>query len=154
VRYKGFLLFFVFFICLHAMAMSESTDNTTEKTPMYGFAPDQGRWRHYATDADNTIYFYDRKSVVKQLNKAKVWIKFGDPMNYENTGHFYKEATALKEIDCNSRFIRTLEWNYLSLKGEQKSYPSPTKWENIEPETQEDVLIEAVCISSGKRYRR
>ncbi len=153
MRYKGFLLVFVVFICFHALAMSEGTDNTTEKTPIYGFSPDPGRWRHYATDGDNTIYFYDRKSVVIQSNKAKVWIKFGDPMNDENTGLFYKEAIALKEIDCNSRLIRSLEWNYLSFKGEQKSYPSPTKWENIEPETPDDVLIEAVCTSSGKRNR-
>lgn len=154
MRYKGFLLFFVVFIGLHAIAMSEGTDNTTEKDPVYGFSPDRSRWRHYATDADNTIYFYDRKSVVKQSYKAKVWIKFGDPTNDENTSHFYKEATALKEIDCNSRFIRSMEWNFVSLKGEQKSFPSPTKWENIEPETPDEVLVEAVCISSGKGYRR
>lgn len=152
--HKGFLLFFVFFICFHAIAMSESTDTTTEKDPTYGFAPDRSRWRHYATDTDNTIFFYDRKSVVKQINKAKVWIKFGDPVNYENTSHFYKEATALKEIDCNTRLIRSIEWNFVSLKGEQKDYTSPTKWENIEPETPDDVLVEAVCPSSGKGNRR
>jgi hypothetical protein len=134
--------------------MSEGTDNTTDKDPVYGFAPDRSRWRHYATDTDNTIYFYDRKSLVKQSNKARVWIKFGDPMNDENTRHFYKEATALKEIDCNIRLIRSIEWNFLSLKGEQKSYPSPTKWENIEPETSEDALLEEVCILSGKGKRR
>jgi hypothetical protein len=84
----------------------------------------------------------------------KVWIKFGDPVNDENASHFYKEATALKEIDCNSRLIRSIEWNFLSLKGEQKSFSTPTKWENIEPETSDDVLSEAVCPSSGKRTRR
>jgi hypothetical protein len=134
--------------------MSEGTDTTAEKEPTYGFAPDRSRWRHYATDTDNTIFFYDRKSVVKQINKAKVWIKFGDPVNYETASHIYKEATALKEIDCNTRLIRSIEWSFLSLKGERNSYPSPTKWENIEPETPDDVLAEAVCISSGKGFRR
>lgn len=154
MRHKGFLVFFVFFIGLHAMAMSESTDNATERTPIYGFEPDRSRWKDYAIDVDNTIYFYDRKSVVEQNNKVKVWIKFGEPINDENTTHFYKEATALKEIDCNVRLIRSIEWYFFSIKGEYKRYISPTKWENIEPETSEDALLEEVCTRSKRGRKR
>lgn len=151
MRYAGILLFFVVFICLHAIAMSEGTDRSPEKDLVYGFSPDRSRWRHYATDADNTIYFYDRKSVVKQGAKAKAWIKFGDPINDNPARNAYKEATVLKEIDCLSRQIRSLDWSSLSAKGERNTYPSPTKWENVEPETPDDVLTEAVCPSSGRR---
>lgn len=154
MRHKGFLLFFVFFICLHAMAMSESTDNATEKAPKYGFAPDRSRWKDYATDVDYAIYFYDRKSVVEKNNKVKVWIKFGEPINDDNTAHIYKEATALKEIDCNDRLIRSIEWYFFSFKGEYNRYVSPTKWENIEPETSEDALLEEVCPQPKKKKKR
>ena len=154
MRFTGYLFLFVFFICLHAIAMSESANNTTVKTPIYGFSPDQDRWKHYVDDVDNTIYFYDTKSVIKQHNNVKVWIKFGEPMNDENSERFYKEAAALKEIDCNARFIRSVEWYYFSMRGDYKKYSSPTKWENIEPETAEDALLDEVCTQPGKGKKR
>jgi len=157
VRVKWFLLFFVFFIGLHAMAMSESTDNTGERAPIYGFTLDRSRWIEYANDVDNTVYFYDAKSVVKKNNKVNVWIKFGEPINDENHPHSFKEASALKEIDCDARLIRSIEWYYFSMKGEYRKYTSPTKWENIEPETAEDALLDEVCPrpkSIKKRWNR
>ena len=130
--------------------MSESTDNTVEKNIVYGFSPDRSRWNHYARDFDDTVYFLDTKSVLTKNNYVKVWIKFGEPINDENGTRFYKEATALKEIDCSVRFIRSIEWNYLSMKGEYNKFTSPTKWENIEPETAEDALFEEVCTQPKK----
>jgi hypothetical protein len=130
--------------------MSESTDNTVEKNIVYGFSPDRSRWIHYARDFDDTVYFLDTKSVLTNNNYVKVWIKFGEPINDENGTRFYKEATALKEIDCSVRFIRSIEWNYLSMKGEYNKFTSPTKWENIEPETAEDALFEEVCTQPKK----
>jgi len=100
------------------------------------------------------IYFYDTKSVVKKNNNVKVWIKFGEPTNIEKSTRFYKEATALKEIDCDARLIRSIEWNYLSMKDEYKKYTSPTKWENIEPETADDALLEEVCPQPKKVRKR
>ena len=155
MRRKGLLiLFFPFLICLHAIAMSESTDNTIERNIVYGFSPDRSRWNHYASDFDDTIYFYDTKSLQKNNNHIKVWIKFGEPVNDENGTRFYKEATALKEMDCRTRLIRSIEWNYLSMKGDYKIFNSPTKWENIEPETAEDALLEEVCTQPKKANKR
>ena len=155
MRRIGFLILFSsFLICLHAIAMSESTDNTIEENFVYGFSPDRSRWNHYASDFYDTIYFYDTKSVVKKNNNVKVWIKFGEPTNIEKNTRFYKEATALKEIDCGARLIRSIEWNYLSMKDEYKKYTSPTKWENIEPETADDALLEEVCPQPKKVRKR
>ena len=148
------ILFFPFLICLHAIGMSESTDNSTERNIVYGFSPDRSRWNHYASDFDDTIYFLDTKSVLKKNNYVKVWIKFGEPVNDANGTRFYKEATALKEIDCGARLIRSIEWNYFSMKGEYKKFASPTKWENIEPETAEDALFEEVCTQPPKAKKR
>jgi hypothetical protein len=134
--------------------MSESTDNSLERNIVYGFSPDRSRWNHYASDFDDTIYFLDTKSVLKKNNYVKVWIKFGEPVNDENGTRFYKEATALKEIDCGARLIRSIEWNYLSMKGDYNKFTSPTKWENIEPETAEDALFEEVCTQSMKAKKR
>jgi len=134
--------------------MSESTDNTIERNIIYGFSPDRGRWNHYASDFDDTIYFYDTKSLQKNNNHIKVWIKFGEPVNDENGTRFYKEATALKEMVCRTRLIRSIEWNYLSMKGDYKIFNSPTKWENIEPETAEDALLEEVCTQPKKANKR
>jgi len=75
-------------------------------------------------------------------------------MNDENSERFYKEAAALKEIDCNARFIRSVEWYYFSMRGDYKKYSSPTKWENIEPETAEDALLDEVCTQPGKGKKR
>ena len=150
MRIAGYLFLVVFFICLHAVAMSDSADKITENPITYGFSPDQSRWKHYVDDADNTIYFYDTKSVMKQNNRVRVWIKFGEPMNDENSEHFYKEAAALKEIDCRAHIIRSVEWYYFSMRGDYKKYSSPTKWENIEPETAEDALLDEVCTQPGK----
>lgn len=155
LRRVGFLLlFFSFLICLHAMAMSESTDHPMEKKHVYGFSPDRGRWNNYAIDFDDTVYFYDTKSVLNKFNIAKVWIKFGEPINDNIGTRYYKEATALKEINCGNRLIRTMEWNYVSMKGEQNNYTSPTKWEDIEPETTDDALLEAVCTQTKKLKKR
>jgi len=134
--------------------MSESTDNTVEKNIVYGFSPDRSRWNHYARDFDDTVYFLDTKSVLKKDNYIKVWIKFGEPVNDGNGARYYKEATALKEIDCSVRLIRSIEWNYLSMKGEYNKFTSPTKWENIEPETAEDALFEEVCTQPKKAKKR
>ena len=134
--------------------MSESTDNTVEKNIVYGFSPDLSRWNNYARDFDDTVYFLDTKSVLTKNNYVKVWIKFGEPINDENGTRFYKEATALKEIDCSVRLIRSIEWNYLSMKGEYNKFTSPTKWENIEPETAEDALFEEVCTQPKKAKKR
>jgi len=134
--------------------MSESTDNTIERNIVYGFSPDRSRWHHYASDFDDTIYFLDTNSVLKKNNYIKVWIKFGEPVNDENGSRYYKEATALKEIDCGARLIRSIEWNYLSMKGEYNKFTSPTKWENIEPETAEDALFEEVCTQPKKAKKR
>ena len=134
--------------------MSESTDNTLERNIVYGFSPDRSRWNHYASDFDDTIYFLDTKSVLTKNNYVKVWIKFGEPVNDENGSRYYKEATALKEIDCGARLIRSIEWNYLSMKGEYNKFTSPTKWENIEPETAEDALFEEVCTQPKKAKKR
>lgn len=142
---KEFLFFFLFFIFLHAMAMSEGTDNTGERGLVYGIAPDRNRWVEYANDTDNTIFFYDTRSIVKKNNKVRAWIKFGEPVNDESRPRFFREATALKEIDCEARLIRSVEWHYVSMNGEHRNYPSPTPWENIEPETAEDALLETVC---------
>jgi hypothetical protein len=63
-------------------------------------------------------------------------------------------GTALKEINCRARLIRSIEWNYLSMKDEYKKITSPTKWENIEPETADDALLEEVCTQSRKLKKR
>jgi len=149
------ILLFLFFIFPHSMAMSESTDNTIEDKIVYGFSPDRSRWNNYAIDIyDNTIYFYDTKSIIKKINNVKVWIKFGEPVNDKKSMRNYKEATALKEINCSSRSIKTVEWNYLSMKDEYNKYTSPTKWENIEPETANDALLEEVCTPPKKGKKR
>jgi hypothetical protein len=141
-------------IFLHALAMSESTDNTIEKKIEYGFSADRNRWNNYAIDFDDTVYFYDTNSVLRKNNSVKVWIKFGEPINDNQNTSYYKEATAFKEIDCGNRLIRSIEWNYLSMKGEYKKITSPTKWENIEPETADDALLEVVCTHPGKLRKR
>lgn len=155
MRRVGFLiLFFSSLIFLHAMAMSESTDNTIDKNIVYGFFPDRSRWNNYAIDFNNRIYFYDTKSILKKNNYVKVWIKFGEPINDKEGESIYKEATALKEIDCSARLIRSMEWNYLSMKGEYKKFTSLTKWENIEPETEDDALLEEVCTQPKKLKKK
>jgi len=156
LRRIGFLiLFFLFLTNPHAMAMSESNDNSVDNNIVYGFSPDRSRWNNYAIDIfDNTIYFYDTKSMVKRNNSVKVWIKFGEPVNDKKVTRIYKEATALIEINCNTRLIKTIEWNYLSMKGEYKKFTSPTKWENIEPETANDALLEEVCTPPKKVKKR
>ena len=136
------------------MAMSESTDDPVEKNIVYGFSPDRTRWDNYAIDFDDTIYYYDTKSVLKKNNNVKVWIKFGEPMNDNSMTRTYKNATALKEIDCSTRLIRSIEWNYFSMKDEYNKYTSPTKWEEIEPETADDALLEAICAQPRKIKKR
>lgn len=136
------------------MAMSESTDNTIDNNIVYGFSPDRSRWNNYAIDFDDTIYYYDTKSITKRNNNVKVWIKFGEPINDNIGKRIYKEAIALKEIDCSTRLIRTMEWNYLSMKDEYNKYSSPTKWEDIEPETANDALLEEVCTQPKKIRKR
>jgi hypothetical protein len=152
LRRAGLLILFSsFLIFLHAMAMSESNDNTLDNTIVYGFSPDRSRWDNYATDfIDYTIYFYDTKSIIKRFDNVKVWIKYGEPVNDKKDTRIYKEATALIEIDCRSRLIKTVEWNYLSMKDVYYKYTSPTKWENIEPETANDALLEVVCTQPDK----
>ena len=156
MRRAGLLiLFFLLLIFLHAMAMSKSTDNTTEDNVVYGFSPDRSRWNNYAIDFfDDTIYFYDTKSIIKRSNNVKVWIKFGEPVNDNKGTRIYKEATALIEIDCSSRLIKTIELNYFSMKDEYNKITSPTKWENIEPETANDALLEEVCTPPKKVKKR
>ncbi|HEX9850034.1 surface-adhesin E family protein [Candidatus Deferrimicrobium sp.] len=148
------ILFFSLLIFLHAMAMSDGTDNTIENKIVYGFTPDHSRWNNYAIESDDTIYFYDTKSVIKKNDNVKVWIRFGEPINDNKDTRLYKEAMALKEIDCNTRLIRSIEWNYSSMKDEHKKYTSPTKWENIEPETSNDALLDVVCTQPKKRKKR
>lgn len=147
------ILISLFLILLHAMAMSENTDNAAKDNVAYGFTPDRSRWNNYAIDFDDTIYFYDTKSVIKRFDIVKVWIKFGEPVNDKKGTRIYKEATALKEINCGSRLIKSIEWNYISMKDEYKTYASPTKWENVEPETANDALLEAVCMQKNVRHR-
>jgi hypothetical protein len=130
--------------------MSENTDNSIDNNYVYGFSLDHGRWSHYASDLDGMVFFYDTKSIVKRNNYVRVWIKFGEPINDGKGTRFYKEGTALKELDCGSRFIRSLEWNYLSMKDEYNKYTTPTKWENVEPETAEDALLDEVCARPRK----
>lgn len=145
------ILSFSCLIFLHAMAMSESNDNAADNNVAYGFSPDRGRWNNYATDfLDYTIYYYDSKSIIRRNNNVRVWIKYGEPVNDKKVARTYKEATALMEMDCKTRVIRTVEWNYLSMKDVFYKYTSPTKWENIEPETANDALLEAVCPQSNK----
>jgi len=133
------------------MAMSKSTDNTIEDNVVYGFSLDSSRWNNYAIDFfDDTIYFYDTKSIIKRNNNVKVWIKFGEPVNDKKDARIYKEATALIEIDCSTRLIKTIEMNYLSMKDEYKKFTSPAKWENIEPETANDALLEEICTPPKK----
>ena len=137
------------------MAMSNSTDNTVGDNVVYGFSPDGSRWNSYAIDFfDDTVYFYDTKSIIKRFNNVKVWIKFGEPVKDNIETSIYKEATALIEIDCSSRLIKTLELNYISMKDEYKKFTSPTNWENIEPETANDTLLEEVCIPHMKVKKR
>ncbi len=144
------ILFFSLLIFLHAMAMSEGVDNTIDNNVVYGFSPDRVRWNNYAIDFDDTMYFFDTKSVTKKNNNIKVWIKFGEPINDNRSTRLYREAIALKEIDCGARLIRTIEWNYLSMKNEHHRDTSPTKWDEIEPETADDALLEAVCAQPRK----
>jgi len=149
------IVFFLLLIFLHAMAMSSSTDNTIGDNVVYGFSPDRSRWDNYAIDFfDDTIYYYDTKSIIKRFNNVKVWIKFGEPVNDKKVARIYKEATALVEIDCSSRLIKTIELNYFSMKDEYKKFTSPTKWENIEPETANDALLVEVCTPPKKVKKR
>jgi len=137
------------------MAMSKSTDNTIEDNVVYGFSPDRSRWNNYAIDfIDDTIYFYDTKSIIKRSNNVKVWIKFGEPINDKKDTRIYKEATALLEIYCGAHLIKAIEFNYLSMKDEYKKFISPAKWENIEPETANDALLEEVCTPPKKVKKR
>jgi hypothetical protein len=137
------------------MAMSEGADNTIEDNIVYGFSTDRSRWNNYAIDLlDDTIYFYNTKSIIKRNNNVKVWIKFGEPVNDKRNSRIYKEATALIEIDCSTRLIRTVEWDYLSMKDEYKKFTSPTKWENIEPDTANEALLEEVCTQNKKAKKR
>lgn len=135
--------------------MSESTDNSINDNILYGFSPDRSRWKNYAIDIlDDTIYYYDTKSIINKNGKAKVWIKYGEPVNDKKVTRIYKEATALIEIDCSNRLIKTIESNYISMKGDYNKFTSPTKWENIEPETANDVLLEEVCSPTKKVKKR
>ncbi len=156
MRRVGILIFFsLLLILLHAMAMSENNDNAVDNNIIYGFSPDRSRWINYAIEFfDDTIYYYDTKSILKRNNNVKVWIKFGEPINNNKGTRIYKEATALIEIDCSSRLIRTIEWSHLSMKDEYNKYTSPTKWENIEPETANDALLEEVCTQPKKVKKR
>ena len=78
------------------MAMSKSTDNMIEDNVVYGFSPDRSRWNNYAIDfIDDTIYFYDTKSIIKRNNIVNVCIKFGEPVNDNKGPRVCKEATAL-----------------------------------------------------------
>jgi len=74
LRRVGLLIFlFLLIIFLHAMAMSEGTDNTIKNNILYGFSPDRSRWNNYAIDIfDDTIYFYDTKSITKRNSNVKV----------------------------------------------------------------------------------
>lgn len=151
------MVLFAVLICLHAVAMSEHIDNTVGRSTVYGFSPDRTRWYDYAIDPDDTIYLYDAKSVLKDKNNnkiIKVWVKFGEPMDIGNPVRQYKEATALKELDCALRLIRTVEGYYFSMKDEYFRFPSSKNWENIEPETADDALLEAVCPPSKKSRKR
>ena len=134
--------------------MSGSNDNTVDDKIAYGFSPDRSRWNNYAIENDNTIYFYDTKSIIKRNDVVRVWIKFGEPINDNVVTRIYKEVTALKEINCGTRVIRSIEWDHLSMKDEYFKYTSPTKWENIEPETANDALLEDVCTKPGKVRKR
>jgi hypothetical protein len=155
LRRIGLLIFFFsLLIFLHAMAMSENTDNTIDNNIVYGFSPDRSRWNNYAIDFDDTIYYYYTKSVIRNNNNIKVWIKFGEPISDKIGTRIYKEAMALKEIDCGTRLIRSVEWNYLSMKDEYNKYTTPTKWENIEPETADDALLIEVCTQPKKVKKR
>ncbi len=107
------------------------------------------RWALYATNKPDYIFFYDRKSIVRDNEMVRVWTKLFSPK--EGKLSITKKGTILKEINCNRHQIRELEWSTEDWRGEYDKSNGVTKWENIRPESIDEELLNKVCVDTRKR---
>jgi hypothetical protein len=100
------------------------------------------KWISYATDEDNTEYFYNAKKIQHMPgNSVKVWVKAVYPEKKSK----YLEAELLWEIDCSKKSMRGITAKAKLKDGQPVDLTKPSSWSNIPAGSTAEALYELVC---------
>lgn len=106
------------------------------------------KWISYATDEDNTEYFYNPKKIQNMPgNLVRVWVKAVYPEKKSK----YREAELLWEIDCSKNILRGISAKATLRDGSPADLTKPSSWSAIPAGSTAESLHEVVCKRDKKK---
>lgn len=100
------------------------------------------RWEHYATDEDDTGYFFSSDTIRHLKDKlVRVWVR----AFYSEKNPKYLEAKFQWEIDCTKKKMRGLKANAKKKDGTAAIIAESSDWSVIPPGSTAETLYEKVC---------
>lgn len=111
------------------------------------FADDE-KWSYFATNAKNTKYYLNQKSV-RYVDKglAKLWVRIVFSKE-EAEGEYkgLKELMVLWELDCSKRVYRETQGLKVLEDGKQMRMRPDSEWKTVAPDTVAEYLYdEMIC---------
>jgi len=106
------------------------------------------RWEHYASDEDDTGYFYNTDTIRHLKGKlVRVWVR----AFYSEKNLKYSEAKFQWEIDCTKKKMRGLKANAKKKDGTAAVIAEASDWSVIPSESTAEILYEKVCGQKNKK---
>ncbi len=128
------------FLSYQSGASSPGKQEVTEVT--------RERWEHYATDEDDTGYFFNSDTIRHAKGGlVRVWVR----AIYSEKNPKYSEAKFQWEIDCTKKKMRGLKANAKKKDGTSAIITESSDWSVIPSESTAETLSEKVCRKKNKR---
>ncbi len=106
------------------------------------------RWEHYATDEDDTGYFFNSDTIQHEKGGlVRVWVR----AIYSEKNPKYSEAKFQWEIDCTKKKMRGLKANAKKKDGTSAVITESSDWSIIPSESTAETLSEKVCRKKNKK---
>ncbi len=106
------------------------------------------RWEHYATDEDDTGYFFNSDTLQHlKGGLVRVWVR----AIYSEKNPKYREAKFQWEIDCTKKKMRGLTANAKKKDGTAAIITESSDWSVIPSESTAETLYEKVCGKKNKK---
>jgi len=100
------------------------------------------RWEHYATDEDDTGYFFNSDTIKHLKGKlVRVWVR----AFYSEKNLKYREAKFQWEIDCTKKKMRGLKATAKKKDGTSAIITESSDWSVVPSGSTAETLYEKMC---------
>jgi hypothetical protein len=138
---------FIMVFCLSIMVFSNQSQASPSQAKQ-GASPAAEKWEYYATDEEETEYFYNVNNIEHLKNTlVRVWVQ----AIYTEKNQKYTMGRFQWEIDCSKKRMRGLQAFALKKDKTTTSVNESSRWSTIPAASTAETLYETVCKKPVKK---